>query len=474
MISWLNVLPEAILSVSAVVLLIVSTLAQSGPMRDLLRWISIFAIAAASAALIYTSGKFGLSVDGWTLATPFTTSVSLVLLSLVAWAVLTSPIPDTSAGEWFALLLFAALGSVVLARVGNLAALFLGIEVLSLTLYIMVGFKYTSRLSLRGGVMYLVLAGVGSAFLAYGMALVYAVYGTLSIAELRASTEGVTMPLIALFGYGMFLVGVGFKLAAVPFHMWAPDVYEAAPSSAAGLIASASKGAAIAALLPFSFLLNSHFLIIAALCAGSMIVGNLLGLRETRVKRILAYSSIAHVGYLLLGFLTIKTELPASLPATMTAEGAIVFYIFVYGISALGAFTALGAMRSQTVVSLNDLHGLGRTRPIPAACLLLFVISLAGLPLSIGFWGKLYLFSTAFKAGFLKLAIIGLIGSAIGLFYYVRIIVHLYMVSPEMNPRSETEQTSSFQNAVLIASAAAVVIFSIFPDMLYFLIRGIY
>lgn len=279
------------------------------------------------------------------------------------------------------------------------------------------------------------------------------------------------MPLLASFGYGMFLVGIGFKLAAVPFHMWAPDVYEAAPSSAAGLIASASKGATIAALLPFAFLLKSHFIVIAVLCAGSMIIGNLLGLRETRVKRILAYSSIAHVGYLLLGFLTIQTALPTALPASMTAEGAIIFYIFVYGLCVLGAFTALGAMRSQTVVSLNDLHGLGRTRPIPAACLLIFVISLAGLPLSIGFWGKLYLFSAAFKAGFIKLAILGLIGSAIGLFYYMRIIVHLYMVSPEMNPRGTSEESSGFQNAMLVASAAAVVVFSIFPDWLYYLIR---
>lgn len=469
---WFNVLPEAILSISAVALLIISTQAASGPMRDLLRWLSVFAIAAASAALIYTSGKFGLSADGWTLATPFTTSVSLVLLSLVVWAVLTSPIPDTAAGEWFALLLFAALGSVVLARVGNLAALFLGIEVLSLTLYVMVGFRYTSRLSLRGGIMYLILAGVGSAFLAYGMALVYAVYGTFSIVELHAATQDSIMPLLASFGYGMFLVGIGFKLAAVPFHMWAPDVYEAAPTSAAGLIASASKGATIAALLPFAFLLKSHFLVIAVLCAASMIIGNLLGLRETRVKRILAYSSVAHVGYLLLGFLTIQTALPTALPASMTAEGAIVFYTFVYGLCVLGAFTALGAMRSQTVVSLNDLHGLGRTRPIPAACLLIFVISLAGLPLSIGFWGKLYLFSAAFKAGFIKLAILGLIGSAIGLFYYMRIIVHLYMVSPEMNPRGTTEESSGFQNAMLVASAAAVVIFSVFPDLLYYLIRG--
>src|SRR5690606_2929231 len=148
-------------------------------------------------------------------------------------------------------------------------------------------------------------------------------------------------------GYGMFLVGIGFKLAVVPFHMWAADVYEAAPTSAAGVIASVSKGATVAAILPFAFLLPSHFTVLALLSGLSMVIGNLLGLRETRVKRILAYSSIAHVGYMLLGFIAIKTALPNVLPSTMDAWGAVVFYIIVYGLSVMGAFTALGAMKSN-------------------------------------------------------------------------------------------------------------------------------
>ncbi len=470
--TWFNVLPEAILSIAATLLLIVSTLASTPAMRDLLRWLSVFAVVASGVALVYVSGSFGLSADGWLNATSFTTAVALVLLSLIGWAILASPVPGEYAGEWFALLLFAALGSIILARVANLPGVFLGIEVLSISLYIMVAFRYTSRNSLKGGAMYLVLAGVGSAFLVFGMALIYAMYGTMSVPELAVLSRSGALPLVAALGYGMFLVGVGFKLAAVPFHMWAPDVYEAAPASAAGVIASASKGATIAALLPFAFLLKSHFLVIALLCGASMIIGNLLGLRETRVKRILAYSSIAHVGYILLGFLAINPETPLSLPANINPDGAIVFYIVVYGLSALGAFAVLGMLRGDNIVTLNDLHGLGRTQPVAAACMLVFVVSLAGLPISVGFWGKLYLFSAAFNAGLVKLAILGLIGSAIGLFYYLRIIVHLFMVSPEMNPRGVVPVTSGFQKSVLVASASAVVIFSVFPDWLYLLIRG--
>lgn len=471
MTSWTPLLPEAILSVSALMVLIISTLAGSAHMRDLLRWVSALAIAGSAAALVYNGAAPGLYSSGWVSATPLTTSLAIMLLGLVGFAVLTSPVDSDNAGEWFALLLFTALGSVVLSRVGNLAAVFLGIEVLSISLYVLVSFRYNNRLSLRGGAMYLVLAGVGSAFLAFGMALVYAVYGTLSIAELQAAAAS-RMPLLAMVGYGLFLVGIGFKLAMVPFHMWAPDVYEAAPTTAAGIVASASKGATMAALLPFAFLLQSQTLVLAVLCGASMVIGNLLGLRETRVKRILAYSSIAHVGYLLLGFLSIQSGSEVALTGNMTALAAIVFYIVVYGFSVLGAFTALGALRSSTVVSLNNLHGLGRTRPVISACLLIFVVSLAGLPLSVGFWGKIYLFSAAFQAGFVKLAILGLIGSAIGLFYYMRILVHLYMVSPETNPKGEIPQESTFQTAILIASAAGIVVFAFFPDFLYFLIRG--
>ena len=469
--SWINILPEAILSITATLVLIISALAATPAMRDFLRWISAFAIGSSAIALIFVSGNLGVSPDGWTIATPFTTSISLVLLFLLGWAVLTSPVPDKAAGEWFALVLFAALGSLILARVGNLPAVFLGIEVLSLSLYILVAFRYTKKISLKGGAIYLVTAGVGSAFLVYGLALVYAVYGTFSINDLRNAVQASQMPLLASIGFGMFLVGTGFKLAAVPFHMWAPDVYEAAPPAAAGIIASASKGASIAAVLPFAFLLQTHLNVLMVLCGLSMIIGNLLGLRETRVKRILAYSSVAHVGYLLLGFVSIKGGTPLVLSNAMSPEGAIVFYIMVYGLSALGAFTALGFMRTNSVVTLNDLHGLARKHPVPSACLLIFTLSLAGLPISVGFWGKLYLFSAAFQAGFTKLAILGLIGSAIGLFYYLRIIVHLYMVSPEMNPRDSDPSVSSFQVGMLILAASMVIIFSVFPDCLYHIIR---
>jgi NADH-quinone oxidoreductase subunit N len=248
--------------------------------------------------------------------------------------------------------------------------------------------------------------------------------------------------------------------------MWAADVYEAAPSAVAGVIASISKGATLAAAVPFVFLLGTHKWVIVVLAGASMLIGNLLGLRETRVKRILAYSSIAHVGYILLGYLAAQNR--ASFGSAADGTTAILYYVAAYGLSVLGAFITLSALRPEGVVTLNDLHGTARRHPVLAACMLVFVSSLASLPIpfTAGFWGKLYLFSAAFHAHYVKLAILGLIGSAIGLFYYLRILVHMFMVSPETGERGSVPSYSGLQQGVLVLSAIAIVVIGFMPDTL--------
>jgi len=460
--SYLRLLPEAILSLGATALLVVGTLGPQRQMREFLRWLSLLLLALTVGALITARETAVPIVDGWTVIAPIGTAFAVAILALVGVAIVGGRAPIGGAGEWFSLLLFVALGGLVLSRAGNLAALFLGVEVLSIALYVLISFFYTRRSSLRAGAMYLALAGFASAFLLFGMALVYAVYGTMNVAELHwavTSAQGVNA--LALVGFAMFLVGVGFKLSLVPFHMWAADVYESSPATVAGVIASASKGAIVAAFIPFAFVLHTHWWMLAVVCAASMVVGNLLGLRETRVKRILAYSSIAHVGYLVLGYLSVHAVAGAALSGT----GALLFYVIAYGLSVLGAFLTVSALRPEGVVTLNDLHGGARRHPLLAACMLIFVISLAGLPISIGFWGKLYLFSAAFHAGYVKLALLGLAGSAIGLFYYMRIIVHLFMVAPDTGERGVPE-SSGLQEGVLVVTAATVLLLGFFPDAL--------
>ena len=466
--SWMRILPEGILSVGGTIVLAVCALGPQEPMRNFLRWLSLLFVSAAAFALMMTHGIANADADTWTITTAVTTSFSMVLLAMTGWVIAAGSAPVRGGGEWFALLQFVGVGALILTRASNLTAVFLGVEVLSIALYVLVAFHYEKKSALRAGALYLALAGFASAFLIFGAALVYAAYGTLKIIELRdalsASPVEAISP-VALVGFALFLAGVGFKLAAVPFHMWAADVYEAAPSAISGGIAAISKGATIAAFIPFLFLVKSHFYAIAFMAAASMIIGNLLGLRETRVKRILAYSSVAHVGYILLGYLAARdTELGNGATRGVTP---ILFYVAVYGFSALGAFVSLAALRPDGNVNLNQLHGAARKHPVISACLLIFILSLAGLPLpaTAGFWGKLYLFSAAFQAGYMKLAILGLIGSAIGLFYYLRIIVHLFMVAPEAGERI-TPEYSGLQTGILVATATAVVVFGILPDSL--------
>lgn len=470
--------PELILSIGGTAVLLAGSIRGGAALGDFLRWVSMITVAGAAGALLSVIHEPPQAIaNGWLISSSVNVVFALTFMAIIAWTLLASAVPGDGAGEWYGLLLFTGVGMLTLARAGNLAALFLGVEVLSLGLYVLIAFRYTNVLSLHAGIMYLVLAGFGSGFLVFGLALVYAVQGTLDMPGLEVwSTMSGRLPLIALIGYGLFFVGVGFKLSLVPFHMWAPEIYEASPGPISGLIASASKGAIVAALVPLLFVLRSHWQIVWALSAASMIGGNLLALRETRVKRILAYSSIGHVGYIMMGYLA-GWSTPGEAPrwtgnvamwddigSTISGVRSIAFYVIAYAPAILGAFGVLALMDRDHAVTLRDLRGLGRKHPVLSLCLMVFVISLAGLPPSAGFFGKLYLFGAAVAAGYVRLPVIGLVASAIGIFYYLRIIVHLFMLPQHVSEVRVTQ--TGLQRGVLVATAVFTVLLGIFPDML--------
>lgn len=469
--------PDLILSAGGTIVLLLGALRGGRALHDFLRWISVIFLVAAGIALYALRDSTGdTAVNGWLTIGSLNLAFSLVFLVIVGWTMLSATLPESDAGEWYGILLFAAVGLVVLARLGNLAGLFLGIEILSLSLYILIAFRYRNALSLRAGAMYLVLAGFASGFLVFGLALVYAAYGTLQLQELQQAFQRSAVTLPALIGFGLFLVGIGFKLSLVPFHMWAPEIYEAAPSPVSGFIASASKGAVLAAFVPFMFILRSHWQVLWMLAVASVIGGNLLALRENRVKRILAYSSIGHIGYLLIGYLagwaTAGHTRPWSghvlawdgLSLINNGVYAVAFYIVAYAAAILGAFAVLSVMERDYAITLRDLRGLARTRPVLSACMMIFVISLAGLPPTAGFFGKLYLFTSGVSAGYVWLAVLGLVGSAIGVFYYLRILVHLFMMPTDpVEPRIADSQ---LQNGLLVFTAVGIVVLGLFPDML--------
>jgi NADH-quinone oxidoreductase subunit N len=322
--------------------------------------------------------------------------------------------------EFNLMLLLATLGSLVLVSSCHFASFFVGLEILSVSLYVLIAYPLKLR-PLEGGLKYLILAGVSSAVLLFGMALVYAELGTMSLPRIAASVAAPTPLLLA--GFALILSGLGFKLAVVPFHMWTPDVYEGAPSPVSAFIATASKGAVFGFLLRLFTLANQYksgsiLILLISISIASMIVGNLLALMQSNVKRILAYSSIAHLGYLLVALLAAgDLGVPAS-----------IFYLMSYFISIMTAFgiVTLLSTTERDADEIDDYRGLFWRRPGLASGLAASVFSLAGIPLTVGFMGKFYLLTAGVGSALWLLVLALVVTSVLGLFYYLRIVVALY------------------------------------------------
>lgn len=331
--------------------------------------------------------------------------------------------------EYFIILFVATLGSLLLVAACNFVTLFLGLETLSISLYILIAYRRSRDHSIEAGVKYLILASVSSAFLLFGMGLIYVNTGSLEFDKIvpALSSAGYSAPLL-LTGFGMMMVGIGFKLALVPFHMWTPDVYQGAPVPVTTYIATVSKGAVMALLLRFFFAIRGFqnpgfILIITIIAILSMFVGNLLALRQQNVKRILAYSSIANMGYLLVTLL-IGNE---------TGIHAAIFYIVSYIITSLGAFGVITLLsdRQNDADKLENYKGLFWKRPWVAIVFTLSLLSLAGIPVTTGFIAKFYIVFTGINSGLWLLVISLIINSVIGLYYYLRVITALFSPANE-------------------------------------------
>ena len=371
--------------------------------------------------------------------------------------------------EYYMLLLAATLGGAVLVASTHFASFFLGLEILSVSLYALIVYPIYREQFVEAAVKYLVLAGSTSAFLVFGMALVYAESGTMTVSGLAPLlTSGLgSGDMVFAVGVVLLLVGVGFKLAVVPFHMWTPDVYQGAPAPVGAYVATVSKGAVFALLLryfhPVSLDTGSTlFLVFAAVAVASMIAGNVLALRQDNVKRILAYSSIAHLGYLLVAFLA----------AGEKAAVAVTFYLVAYFATTLVAFGVVAALSppERDADSLEDYRGLGRRRRWTAAAFSVALFSLAGMPLTMGFIGKFYLVTAGAGAELWALIIVLVLTSTIGLYYYTRIIVAMWVGQADegVDGGATVDGGSA---AVLAALTAFLIVFGVYPAPLIQLIE---
>jgi NADH-quinone oxidoreductase subunit N len=376
--------------------------------------------------------------------------------------------------EFYVLLTVGTLGSAALVASSHFITLFMGLEVLTISLYGMIAYLFTWDRPLEAGIKYLILAAASSAFLLFGMALIYGATGTMAFGELAetlAANGGQREGLI-LAGTGMMIVGIGFKLGVVPFHMWTPDVYEASPAPVTAWLATVSKGGMFAVLLRYFTQLDLYayetvFFVVTAVAIASMFTGNILALLQTNIKRMLAYSSIAHMGYLLVAFLA---------GGALAAE-SVSFYLVAYFVTSIGAFGLIGLFvhNEREPESLQDYRGLFTVRPLAAAVLTAMMLSLAGIPLTAGFIGKFYAIAAGVGSALWVLVLALVINSAIGLYYYLRVVVTLYSQS-EAEPADATPFVSMRGLPLAGAAALAVlvlllVLLGVYPDPLIALIQ---
>jgi NADH-quinone oxidoreductase subunit N len=347
--------------------------------------------------------------------------------------------------ELYVLLVLAAVGAGVLVASAHIASFFLGLEILSVSLYALLAYDLTSSRGLEAGLKYLVLAATSAAFLLFGLALLYAEGGTMDLVGLSRVLSAPSLPPLALAGLILSLVGIGFKLAVVPFHLWTPDVYEGAPAPVTAFLATVSKGAMMGVLLRWFVDVRapSFRISVSAVAIASMLIGNLLAVRQANLKRLLAYSSIAHLGYLLVAFLA----------AGRLAAPAVGFYLAAYFATTLAAFGVVGALsgREREADSLEDYRGLAWRRPYLAAVLTIALLSLAGIPLTAGFIGKFYVLAAGAGAALWAALFVLVAGSAVGLYYYLRVVVVLFQRG-EAAPEHRTVAPTGVALAFLVAA----------------------
>ena len=459
--------PYLILAAASVVVMLVIAFYRNHGLTTILT-LAGFALSAASIA--FTASGFPREVTALLVIDRYALYYALLILgagmAITALSYAYLERHDGHHEEFYLLVVLASLGCMVLAAASHFASFFLGVEILSVSLYALAGYLRHSDRSVEAGVKYLILAAVSSAFILFGMALIYAETGSLAFQEIAsraASSPGYGLPISA--GLVLILVGLGFKLAVVPFHLWTPDVYEGAPAPVTAFIATASKGAVFALVLRYFTRIDIHanaplFLIITIIAIASMFAGNLLALLQTNVKRILAYSSISHLGYLLV----------TALASGPHAVAAAAFYLTAYFITTLGAFGVVTVLSrpERDADRLDDYRGLVWRRPWLAGVFTAMLFSLAGIPLTAGFVGKFYVVAAGVGSA-LWLAVIALaINSVIGLFYYLRIVVALFSPSGEEAPAAP--ETSRSGSAVLAVITILLLWLGIYPGPLIELI----
>jgi NADH-quinone oxidoreductase subunit N len=425
------------------------------------------AITAAACLLKAWPAGGDSSLSGMVFTDGFSFFINLTILLVLILTIMISInyqkfFEGINCGEYYALVFFATCGMTLMAAAGNLILMFVALETMSVSIYALAGFHKDKLRSTESALKYFLLGAFASGFLLYGFALIFGATGTLDIVKigkLLSSQPNILHSKLLVAGLAMMTVGFGFKISMVPFHMWTPDVYEGAPTVITGFMATAVKAAAFAALIrvilvPLAALQGDWSTIMWIAAFLTMTVGNIIALAQDNIKRMLAYSSIAHAGYILIGFVA----------GTGAAQAGMLFYLLAYAFMNIGAFgvVALLAKKEEEYDKVSDFAGLGFKHPLMGVAMAIFMFSLAGLPPTAGFMGKFYIFAEAIKAGYIWLVIFGAINSIISIYYYIRVVKVMYF-EPSEGLVTITSPSMAIVLALAIASAA-VLVMGVFPS----------
>lgn len=426
---YIRILPELVLAIFGIAVMVLDPLVDEEKSQKTLGGIAFAGTVAALISTWYMAQSPGLAFSNTIRIDSFSVFFNFLVIAIAAVVILSSfeymAVQKIRAGEYYALILFGVVGMSVMSSAIELVLIFIGLEISSISTYILAGFRRNEASSSESSLKYFLLGSFATAFFLYGVALMFGATGSTNIDIISQKLAASPAEVLVFTAMALMFVGLGFKVAAAPFHVWTPDVYEGAPAPVVGFMSTAPKAAAFAVLLRVVFAINAPgrfwFLWVAA--ALSMTLGNIGALVQSNVKRLLAYSSIAHAGYLLVAFAMTNQE------NSVTGISAAMFYTAAYAAMNVGAFAVVShfANAGEKYVTLEDYEGLGRSSPMLAAALTFFLLSLIGIPITGGFFAKFYVFSAALRANLIWLTLIGVVNSAIGAYYYLRIIVAMYM-----------------------------------------------
>ena len=457
-------LPEIILTIMGTFLMVLDPLLHKRS-SDAFGHLSILSLIAAIGASVYAYTEPGPAFGGMMVVDGFATFFRVLVIGVGILTILPSYRfllrQDAETSEYHALLLYSIAGQCLMVSANELIMIFLGLEISSISSYILAGYLRDDKRANEAALKYFLLGSFATAFFLYGVALIYGSTGSVNLTAVRAAIAGPNAPSPVFIGVAaaLMFVGLGFKISAAPFQIWAPDVYQGAPTPVTAFLSAGPKAAAFAIFLrifmtAFEPIARSWEPLVWIAALLSMTIGNFAALLQSNVKRLLAYSSIAHAGYVLVA-LTARSEV---------GTAAAMFYLAAYAFMNIGAFAVVSHLsgKGERYQNLDDFAGLGQTQPLTAAMLSIFLLSLIGVPLTGGFFGKFYIFKAALESHLVWLTVLGLLNSAVAAYYYLRILVMMYMHEPS-EAVSAAEPLSPGLSAALILPALGTLILGIFP-----------